>query len=243
MSRVFVTGATGYLGSRLIPRLVANGHAVRALLRPASRAKLPVGTDTHCEIIEGDALDAASYVEALRGCDTLVHLVGVAHPSPARAAEFISVDLASIEAAVVAARQARVRHLVYVSVAQPAPLMQAYVDARRRGESLIRAARLDATVLRPWYVLGPGHRWPVALLPAYWLAACVPGLRDGARRLGLVTIGQMLGALETAVERPAQGVRILDVPAIRAAGNALRSRAATAALGVRHVPPRGDPLR
>lgn len=218
MNRVFVTGATGYLGSRLIPRLASGGRRVRALVRPASRAKLLAVHAPQCEIVEGDALDAASYADALRGCDTLVHLVGVAHPSPARAAEFISVDLASIEAAVAAAVRARVRHLVYVSVAQPAPLMRAYVDARRRGESAIRAARLDATILRPWYVLGPGHRWPMALLPAYWLAACVPGLRDSARRLGLVTLDQMLRALEAAVARPAQGVRVIDVPAIRALG-------------------------
>jgi uncharacterized protein YbjT (DUF2867 family) len=217
MSRVFVTGGTGYIGSRLIRRLSAGGHAVRALVRPASRAKLTAGKRWHGEIVEGDALDASSYVDALQGCDTFVHLVGVAHPSPARAAEFVSIDLASIEAAVVAAKQARVRHLIYVSVAQPAPVMQAYVDARRRGESLIRAARLNATVLRPWYVLGPGHRWPVILLPAYWLAACVPGARDTARRLGLVTLEQMLCALETAVARPAQGVRVMDVPAIKAA--------------------------
>lgn len=219
MSRVFVTGATGYLGSALIPRLAMGGHRVRALVRPASRAKLLALKAPQCEIVEGNALAAASYVDAVQGCDTLVHLVGVAHPSPARAAEFLSIDLASIEAAVNAAKQARVRHLVYVSVAQPAPVMHAYVEARRRGESLIRAARLDATVLRPWYVLGPGHRWPVVLLPAYWLAACLPGACDTARRLGLVSREQMLRALEFAVARPAQGVRVLDVPAIRALGS------------------------
>lgn len=219
MSRVFVTGATGYLGSRLIPRLAAGGHRVRALVRPSSRAKLSAVEAPQCEVVEGDALDAASYADAVQGCDTLVHLVGVAHPSPARAAEFVSIDLASIEAAVAAARQARVRHLVYVSVAQPAPLMRAYVEARRCGERLVRATQIDATVLRPWYVLGPGHRWPLALLPVYWLAAGVPGVRDSARRLGLVTLEQMLGALEFAVARPPQGVRVLDVPAIRAQGS------------------------
>jgi len=209
--RVFVTGATGYIGSRLVPRLVQSGHAVRALARAQSFARLPPG----CEAVVGDALDARSYVDAVQGCDVLVHLVGVAHPGPRKVREFESVDLAAIEAAVAAAVQARVRHIVYVSVAQPAPVMGAYVEARRRGEALIRAARLDATVLRPWYVLGPGHRWPLALLPAYWLAQCVPGVREHAQRLGLVTLEQMLNALVRAVGRPAQGVRILEVPAIR----------------------------
>lgn len=210
--RVFVTGGTGYIGSRLIPRLAARGHAVRALARAQSVVRLPRGG----EPIIGDALDASSYVDAVQGCDALVHLVGVAHPSPRKAREFETIDLASTEAAVAAAVQARVRHFVYVSVAQPAPLMRAYVDARRRAEALIRAARLDATVLRPWYVLGPGHRWPLGLLPIYWLAGCVPGIRESARRFQLVTIEQMLAALECALIRPAQGIRVVEAPAIRA---------------------------
>lgn len=209
---VFITGGTGYIGRRLIARLAGRGHAVRALARAESVARLPRG----CEAVTGDALDAASYADAVRGCDALVHLVGVAHPSPRKAREFETVDLASAQAAVQAAVQAGIRHFIYVSVAQPAPMMRAYVEVRRRAEALIRAARLDATVLRPWYVLGPGHRWPLALLPAYWLAGCVPGLRESAQRFGLVTIEQMLGALECALLRPAQGVRVLEVPAIRA---------------------------
>jgi hypothetical protein len=67
-------------------------------------------------------------------------------------------------------------------------------------------------------VLGPGHRWPYVLVPAYRLAERIPRLREGARRLGLVTIGEMAGALVCAVEDPAAGVRIVDVPGIRAAG-------------------------
>jgi hypothetical protein len=72
------------------------------------------------------------------------------------------------------------------------------------------------TILRPWYVLGPGHRWPYLLLPMYWLMERIPATRASALSLGLVTLPQMLNALVAAVERPAQGTRIVDVPAIRA---------------------------
>lgn len=84
-----------------------------------------------------------------------------------------------------------------------------------RGESYVRASGMKATFVRPWYVLGPGHRWPYALLPVYWIAELLPGTRESARRLGLVTIAQMLNALVWAVENPPEGVRILDVPKIR----------------------------
>lgn len=48
-----------------------------------------------------------------------------------------------------------VRHIVYVSVAQPAPVMRAYVDARREGEACVRDTGIAATIVRPWYILGP----------------------------------------------------------------------------------------
>jgi uncharacterized protein YbjT (DUF2867 family) len=104
-----------------------------------------------------------------------------------------------------------------VSVAQPAPVMRAYVAARAQAEAALRASGLNATILRPWYVLGPGPWWPYALLPGYWLARALPPTRELAHRLGLVTVGQMVAALVQAVDNPASGVRIVDVPGIRAA--------------------------
>lgn len=213
MHEVFVTGGTGYIGSRLIDALAARGHRVRALARPASVARLPAG----CRPVPGDALDAASFVADVPPADTFVQLVGVPHPSPAKAAQFRAIDLPSALAGIAAAAEAGVRHFVYVSVAQPAPVMRAYVEARAEAEAALRASGLHATILRPWYVLGPGHWWPYALVPGYWLAERFPPTRERALRLGLVTVGQMVGALVAAVENPASGVRLVDVPAIRAA--------------------------
>jgi uncharacterized protein YbjT (DUF2867 family) len=208
---VFVTGGTGYLGRGLIERLLARGHRVRALVRPGSEGRLP----PDAEPIVGDALHGLSYAGRVAPSDTLVHLVGVSHPSPRLAQDFLRVDLASVAAAVPAAVTAGVEHFIYVSVAQPAPIMQAYIAARARGEALIRESGLPATILRPWYVLGPDHRWPVVLRPLYWLGSLFPPTRAGARRLGLVTLGQMLGALVFAVEHPSDAHRVIEVPDIR----------------------------
>ena len=114
-----------------------------------------------------------------------------------------------------AAREIGVRHFIYLSVAQPAPIMQAFILVRKEGEEIIRAAGMNATLIQPWYVLGPGHRWAYALVPFYWICERLPRTRDSARRLGLVTLGQVLSALVWSVENPATGIRILDVAAIR----------------------------
>ena len=210
---VFIAGGTGYMGQRLIPRLLQRGHEVRALVRHGSEKKLPAG----CTPVLGDALDPATYKANIAPADTFVHLVGVAHPSPAKAAQFRKIDRPAGLGAIDAAKSAGIRNFVYLSVAHPAPMMHAYIAVRRECEEAIASAGLNATILRPWYVLGPGHRWPYLLIPIYKIAECVPATREGALRLGLVTLEQMIHALVSAVENPPIGNRILGVPEIRAA--------------------------
>jgi len=210
--RVFVTGATGYLGRRVIPQLLARGHSVRALARKESLARVPLGV----EPVLGNALDASTFAQKIAPAETFLQLVGVAHPSPAKASLFRSVDLASARASAEAAAAAGIAHFVYVSVAHPSPVMRAYWQARVEAEAILAEKALNVTVLRPWYVLGPGHRWPYALLPFYAVLERLPPTREAARRLGLVTLPQMVRALIFAVENPVEGTRILDVPRIRA---------------------------
>jgi len=96
-------------------------------------------------------------------------------------------------------------------------MMKAYIAVRAECEDSLRESGMNATILRPWYVLGPGHRWPYALLPFYKLMELLPATREGATRLGLVTLDQMIRALLSAVENPPNGVRIVQVPEIRSA--------------------------
>lgn len=211
-SPVFVTGGTGYIGRPLIVALLERGYGVHALVRPGSESRLPSGVVA----VVGNALDESTFASAIPPKATLVHLVGTPHPSPSKVAEFRRVDAASIRATVTAAGRATVRHLVYVSVAHPAPIMHAYIAARQEGEALVQSLGVPATILRPWYVLGPGHYWPYLLVPAYAILRRLPNTRAGAERLGLVTRAAMVAALVRAVEAPpSTGVRIVEVPEIR----------------------------
>jgi uncharacterized protein YbjT (DUF2867 family) len=165
--------------------------------------------------VVGNALDKDSFAGEIKPADTFLQMVGVAHPGPSKAAEFREVDLVSICASVAAAKGAGIQHFIYISVAQPAPMMKAYIEVRAEGESLLRASGMNATILRPWYVLGPGHRWPYTLVPLYWLLERLPSTRESARRLGLVTLKQMVQALVKAIESPVAGIRVVEVPQIR----------------------------
>ena len=93
--------------------------------------------------------------------------------------------------------------------------MKAFVAVRSADEQIIRESGIPATFIRTWYVLGPGHLWPYAILPVYWILEKLPNTKESAQRLGLVTIGQMLSAVVWAVENPPSGVQIVDVPKIR----------------------------
>lgn len=208
---IFITGGTGYIGSRLIPLLRKRGQQAKALVRAGSESKLPAGATG----VVGNALQMDSYTQSVRGSETFVHLIGVPHPSPAKAKEFQEVDLVSIQVAVKAARDAGIQHFIYLSVAHPAPVMKEFIAVRSAGEDMIRESGINATFVRPWYVLGPGHWWPYGILPVYWILEKLPTTKESAKRLGLITIDQMLNALIWSVENPPGGFQIVDVPRIR----------------------------
>jgi hypothetical protein len=97
--------------------------------------------------------------------------------------------------------------------------MRAYVDVRRRVEEEVIASGIPHTFVRPWYVLGPGHRWPYLFIPMYWVFHALPSTRDGAKRLGLVTLPQMLNSLVWSVETAGSESRTLNVVDIRRIGS------------------------
>lgn len=221
---IFIAGATGYIGRHLVPELIARGHTVRALVRASSIGKLPAGA----EVVIGDALDSDTFSHFIAPSDTFTQLVGVPRPSPTKAEQFRRIDLVAIRESVRAVIEASVRHFIYLSVAQPAPVMKDYIAVRAEGERLLRESGVAATFVRPWYVLGPGHWWPYALLPLYWIWGAFPAHRDTAARLHPVKLADIVRAIADAVGREADGIRVIEAPAIRAGASPTRPAAASA---------------
>lgn len=87
---ILVTGVTGYIGSQLVPELLAAGHRVRCLAR--NPAKIPARLAARVEVFRGDAFDPASLGPALRGCDVAYYLI---HSMDASAGEFAERDRAA----------------------------------------------------------------------------------------------------------------------------------------------------
>jgi uncharacterized protein YbjT (DUF2867 family) len=156
-----------------------------------------------------------SYTQEVWRLDAFIHLIGIPHPSPTKSKQFYAIDLVSIKVAIKAASDAGILHFIYLRVAHPAPVMKELIAVRSAAEQLIRESGINAKFVRPWYVLGPGHLWPYAILPVYWVLERLPKTKESAERLGPITIDQVLNAPVWAVENPPNGVQIVDVSRIR----------------------------
>lgn len=212
MQPIFITGGTGYMGKGLIHLLLGKGYSVKALVRNGSEAKLPAGTTA----VVADAFDAKTFEDEIPKNSIFVQLLGVPHPGPKKKDLFKTIDLASARASAIAAKHAGATHFVYVSVAQtPTKIMQDYQQCRAAGEEAIISAGLSSTFIRPWYVIGPKHYWPLFLQPLFKILEAIPSTSQKAKALRLVYLPQMLKALLYAIENPVQGIRILEIADIR----------------------------
>jgi uncharacterized protein YbjT (DUF2867 family) len=150
--RCLVTGATGYIGGRLVPRLLEAGLTVRAMARnPDKLAKVPWHDEV--EVVRGDLTDSQSLTEAFAGVDVVYYLVH----SMGTSKDFVAEERQSARNVVEAAQRAGVRRLVYLSGLHPedTPLSRHLASRTEVGEILIDSG-IETVVLQAGIVIGSG---------------------------------------------------------------------------------------
>ena len=151
---VFLTGGTGFIGSYILKDLLAAGHTVRCLLRDTQQT-LSVD-DTSIERVKGDLTKPKSLTGLLRGCDAVIHLVGIIKEIPTRNVTFDVLHFDATRHIVDEAKDSGITHFVHMSANGARPEgVSGYQTSKWRAEEYVKKADFDRwTIFRPSVVFG-----------------------------------------------------------------------------------------
>jgi nucleoside-diphosphate-sugar epimerase len=214
MSRILVTGASGFIGSAVVAALARDGHTVRAAVR-RPHLSFPDGVDV---VQHPDLAEAFDWRPLLQDVDQVIHLAGIAHTRGANAASYDRVNRLATARLATAAALARVEHFVFVSSIRaqtgpaadhalterdpPAPT-EIYGRSKLAAEEAVRGSGVPFTILRPVLLYGPGVKGNLALLARAAATRLPLPVKDFANRRSLLGIDNFISALAFVLATPA----------------------------------------
>lgn len=208
--RVFVTGASGFVGNEVVRELLARGHEVRALVRPGSEKKLK--DRSRVAVVLGDCLHPQVLGAAVAGCDAIVHLIGIIREFPGRGVTFERVHVQATRNLVDAAGQAGVRRFLHMSaLGARAEFADPYHITNWQAEELVRHSGLVYTIFRPSVIYGPGDQSINLFARHIRRLSFFPVIGDGLYQLQPVPVWQVAQAFAAALELPRTENRLYEV--------------------------------
>jgi uncharacterized protein YbjT (DUF2867 family) len=193
--KVFLTGATGFVGKHMLERLLMYGHAVRAALRglPGQNARLVshvqhVGRKDDFQYVPGDVVEGTRLDEGMRGCDAVIHLVGIIMGKGTNT--FERVHHLGTRNVVEAAKRTGIKRFVQMSaLGARADGVAAYQTTKWKGEEEVRQSGIPFCILRPSLIFGQGDGFVTQMMATMRSAPLfrpVPG--DGTPKFRPISI-------------------------------------------------------
>jgi uncharacterized protein YbjT (DUF2867 family) len=207
--RVLVTGATGYIGGRLAPRLIEEGHEVRALVRNPEKLR-DVPWVSNAEIVRGDLGDAASVARAVDGIDVVYYLVH----AMAAAGDFESIERRGAENVARAAKAAGVKRIVYLGGLHPdVPREQLSKHLRSRAEvgDILMASGVPTAALQAGTVIGSGSASFEMIRHLTEVLPYMPAPKWVRNRIQPIAVRDVLYYLAAAAKLPRDVNRTFDI--------------------------------
>jgi len=204
---VFLTGATGFVGSYILRALLAAGHSVRCLVRDSSTTFDVAGK---IEKVKGDITKPKSLTGTMRGCDAVIHLVGIIDEKPDQGITFERIHHEGTQHVVDAALEAEVEVFIQMSAnGAREDGVSAYQTSKWKAEQYVRKAGFRHwTIFRPSLVFGaPGPGQPEfatkladALIRPFPI---LPVFGDGSYRMQPISVEEVAAAFVQALTTPA----------------------------------------
>src|SRR3989454_3670308 len=199
LHRVFVTGATGFVGRTVIQALRAEGYVVRCLVRRGSEPDLR-GVEA-IERVEGDVLSRQTLEEGMAGCDAVVHLVGIIREHVPTNTTFYRVHVQGTSNVVAAAASVGVRRYIHMSaLGAREGARSRYHQTKWAAEEAVHACSLPWTIVRPSVIYGRGDGFVSLLVWVVRRLPVVPLIVGG--RLQPVPVEHVAQGVARALSRP-----------------------------------------